>query len=66
MVGVGDKQGRKRKTAWFQKKGGKMEIIKMNNGQENIAIKTVKEIVWLTSNVKKVITRYEYHIIEKN
>lgn len=42
-----------------------MDTIKMNNGQENIQVKTIKQIVWLTPNVKKVITRYEYHIIEK-
>lgn len=40
------------------------EKFELNNGQGKIEIVTVKEIVWLAPNVKKVIVRNEYHLIE--
>lgn len=41
-------------------------VIEMNNGQGKLEVTTIKEIVWLTPNVKKAITRYEYRHIEES
>lgn len=40
-------------------------VIEMNNGQGKFEVTTIKEVVWLTPKVKKVITRYEYHQIDE-
>jgi len=40
------------------------EVFELNNGQGKMEIVAEKEIVWLAPNVKKVIVRNEYHLIE--
>ena len=40
------------------------EMFELNNGQGTMEIVVKKEVVWLTPNVKKVIIRNEYHLIE--
>ena len=40
------------------------ETFELNNGQGTMEIVPTKEIVWLAPNVKKVIVRNEYHLID--
>ena len=40
------------------------EVFELNNSQGTVEIIAKKEIVWLAPNVKKVIIRNEYHLIE--
>lgn len=40
------------------------EVFELNNNQGTMEIVPTKEIVWLAPNVKKVIIRNEYHLID--
>lgn len=62
-----DQQDGKERQLGFKRKEYRMkEVFELNNGQGKMEIVAEKEIVWLTPNVKKVIIRNEYHLIEEN